>query len=119
MVALTHWCHAGCLWVVAVLCAGCPRPPDEQKAMELEPMYFTILKKGGNAVVKDYDTTEVFDRAEKLFTEGKTPLLDGFISKRTKRPFKAHLTLDFETGKIGFEFAPRPTKKAVKKTAAK
>jgi len=39
--------------------------------MELEPMYFTILKKGGNAVVKDYDTTEVFDRAEKLFTEGE------------------------------------------------
>lgn len=54
---------------------------------------------------------------EKLFTEGKTPLLDGFVSKRTKRTFKAHLTLDFESGKIGFEFAPRPTaKKTVKKT---
>lgn len=52
---------------------------------------------------------------EKLFTEGKTPLLDGFISKRTKRPFKAHLTLDFESGKVGFEFAPRPAKKAAKK----
>ena len=48
---------------------------------------------------------------EKLFTEGKTPLLDGFISKRTKRPFKAYLTLDFESGKIGFEFAPRPAKR--------
>lgn len=56
---------------------------------------------------------------EKLFVEGKTPLLDGFISKRTKRPFKAHLTLDFETGKIGFEFAPRAAKKkAAKKKAA-
>ena len=54
------------------------------------------------------------DAVEKLFTEGKTPLLDGFISKRTKRPFKAHLTLDFEKGKIGFEFAPRPVKKAAK-----
>jgi len=53
----------------------------------------------------------------KLFTEGKTPLLDGFISKRTKRAFKAYLTLDFESGKIGFEFAPRPTKKAAKKKA--
>ncbi|MEM1222561.1 MAG: DNA topoisomerase 3 [Verrucomicrobiota bacterium] len=52
---------------------------------------------------------------EKLFTEGKTPLLNGFVSKRTKRAFKAHLTLDFETGKIGFEFAPRPAKKAAKK----
>ncbi len=57
------------------------------------------------------------EEVEKLFTEGKTPLLDGFISKRTKRPFKAHLTLDFETGKIGFEFAPRPAKKAAKKAA--
>jgi DNA topoisomerase-3 len=56
---------------------------------------------------------------EKLFTEGKTPLLDGFISKRTKRAFKAHLTLNFETGKIGFEFAPRPAKKAAKKAAKK
>jgi DNA topoisomerase-3 len=54
------------------------------------------------------------DAVEKLFTEGKTPLLDGFISKRTKRPFKAHLTLDFEKGKIGFEFAPRPAKKVAK-----
>jgi DNA topoisomerase-3 len=54
---------------------------------------------------------------EKLFTEGKTPLLDGFISKRTKRPFKAYLTLNFETGKIGFEFAPRPAKKAAKKAS--
>ncbi|MEM8866921.1 MAG: DNA topoisomerase 3 [Verrucomicrobiota bacterium] len=54
---------------------------------------------------------------EKLFAEGKTPLLEGFISKRTKRPFKAHLTLDYVTGKIGFEFAPRPAKKAAKKAA--
>ena len=55
------------------------------------------------------------DEVEKLFTEGKTALLDGFVSKRTKRPFKAHLTLDFDSGKIGFEFAPRPVKKAAKK----
>ena len=27
-----------------------------------------------------------------LFSTGKTPLIEGFISKRTKRPFKAHLT---------------------------
>lgn len=60
---------------------------------------------------------------EKLFTAGKTELLNGFISKRTKRPFKAYLNLDFETGKIGFEFPPRAgkesTKATTKKTAAK
>jgi len=55
------------------------------------------------------------EEVEKLFTEGKTALLDGFVSKRTKRPFKAYLTLDFDSGKIGFEFAPRPVKKAAKK----
>jgi len=52
----------------------------------------------------------------KLFVEGKTELLKGFISNRTKRPFSAFLTLDFDSGKIGFEFAPRPPKK---KAAAK
>ena len=66
---------------------------------------------GKTILQKELQATEV----EKLFTEGKTPLLDGFVSKRTKRPFKAHLTLDFETGKIGYEFAPRPAKKAARK----
>jgi DNA topoisomerase-3 len=53
---------------------------------------------------------------EKMLTEGKTGLLPGFISKKTKRAFAAHLTFDPETAKIGFEFAPR---KAAKKGAKK
>lgn len=53
---------------------------------------------------------------EKMLTVGKTDLLPGFISKKTKRAFAAHLTLDPETAKIGFEFAPR---KAAKKAAKK
>lgn len=53
---------------------------------------------------------------EELFTKGKTPLLHGFVSKRTRRAFSAHLTLDPETTKIGFEFA---AKKAAKKGAKK
>ena len=52
-----------------------------------------------------------------LFQKGKTDLLHNFVSRKTKRPFSAHLTLDFDTGKIGFEFAPR--KKASKKAAEK
>ncbi len=55
---------------------------------------------------------------EKLLIEGKTTLLSGFISKKTKRAFAAHLTLDPETAKIGFEFAPR-AKKAAKKNNKK
>ena len=59
---------------------------------------------------------------EKMLVEGKTALLPGFISKKTKRAFAAHLTLDPETAKIGFEFAPRAkkaAKKATKKAAKK
>ena len=56
----------------------------------------------------------------KLLAEGKTGLLDGFVSNRTKRTFKAHLTFDPATGKIGFEFEDRPERKfPPKKTAAK
>ena len=56
----------------------------------------------------------------KLLSEGKTGLIPGFVSKRTKRPFSAHLTLDSNKGKIGFEFPPRKTaKKATKKAAKK
>lgn len=72
---------------------------------------------GKSILQREFQSTEV----EKLFVTGKTDLLDGFISRRTKRAFKAYLTLDFQSGKIGFEFAPRPTKKktAKKKTAKK
>ncbi len=42
----------------------------------------------------------------KLLTEGKTDLLDKFVSMRTRRAFKAHLAWDKEAGKVNFEFAP-------------
>ena len=55
----------------------------------------------------------------KLLSEGKTGLIPDFVSKRTKRPFAAHLTLDSSNGKIGFEFPPRKTaKKGAKKKSA-
>lgn len=58
------------------------------------------------------------DQAFKLFMEGKTDLMPDFVSKKKNRKFAAHLTLDRETGKIGFEFAPQK-KKAAKKKASK
>ncbi len=42
----------------------------------------------------------------KLLTDGKTDLLDKFVSMRTRRPFKAMLAWDAEAGKVNFEFAP-------------
>ncbi len=47
------------------------------------------------------------DQAVKLVGENRTDLLSGFISKRTKRPFSARLTLDPESGELRFEFQER------------
>ncbi len=57
------------------------------------------------------------EQMEKLLRDGKTDLLDGFISSRTRRKFKAFLMRQPD-GKIGFEFEPRPEKPG-RKTAAK
>ena len=54
---------------------------------------------------------------QKLLTEGRTDLLEGFVSSRTNRKFKAFLTRGAD-GKVGFEFEPRPEKTA-RKTATK
>ena len=54
------------------------------------------------------------DYVEQLLKDGKTELINGFISKK-KRPFDAYLLLD-KKGKLTFEFPPRK-KRARKKTA--
>ena len=55
----------------------------------------------------------------KLIGAGKTDVLKGFVSNRTKRKFDAYLTFDAKDGKIGFDFPPRPAKKVAAKKAAK
>lgn len=57
------------------------------------------------------------EQVKKLLTHGKTDVIKGFVSNRTKRKFDAHLTFDPKDGKIGFDFPPRPAKKAAKKAA--
>ncbi|MBI5257160.1 MAG: DNA topoisomerase III [Burkholderiales bacterium] len=60
------------------------------------------------------------EQLAKLLATGKTDLLDGFVSNRTKRKFKAFLVWDEKEGKVSFEFEPRGAKApAAKKTAAK
>jgi DNA topoisomerase-3 len=49
------------------------------------------------------------EQMRKLLAEGKTDLLLGFVSSRTRRKFKAFLVRGAD-GKIGFEFTPRPEK---------
>ncbi len=63
--------------------------------------------------------TLTLKEVEPLLVQGKTGVIDGFISNKTKRPFKAYLTLDLNTGKVGFEFPPREAKKTASKGKAK
>ena len=55
------------------------------------------------------------EQATKLLATGRTDLLDGFVSNRTKRKFKAFLVWDEKEGKVGFEFEPRGAKTAAAK----
>ena len=47
----------------------------------------------------------------KLLNDGRTDLLPGFVSQRTRRPFKAFLVKG-KDGKVSFEFEPRKGKPA-------
>lgn len=58
------------------------------------------------------------EQMHKLLVEGKTDLLENFVSNRTNRKFKAFLTRDAK-GKIAFEFEPKAAKKTATKAAKK
>ena len=47
------------------------------------------------------------EQMRKLLAEGRTDVLDRFVSLRTRRPFKARLAWNADEGKVGFEFEPR------------
>ena len=61
----------------------------------------------------------------KLLNDGITDLLQGFVSKKTKRPFSAKLKLsdgssaDKKAGEIEFVFDKKPAKKSATKSTAK
>ena len=65
------------------------------------------------------------EQVHKLLTEGKTGLLDKFISNKTHRAFKAYLVWDAQAGKVAFAFEPRgdgssaPRRGAAARTPAK
>jgi DNA topoisomerase-3 len=62
------------------------------------------------------------EQVRKLLAEGKTDLLDKFVSMRTRRSFKAFLAWNKDEGKVTFEFEPRvnkfPSKFPPRKTPA-
>ena len=57
------------------------------------------------------------EQMAKLLVDGKTDLLPGFVSQRTRRAFKAFLVRG-KDGKISFEFEERKAKPAAKGKAA-
>ncbi|HWH75153.1 MAG TPA: DNA topoisomerase III, partial [Methylibium sp.] len=59
------------------------------------------------------------EQMSKLLSEGRTELLENFVSNKTRRKFKARLAWDAKEGKVGFEFEPRAAKAPAKKAAAK
>ena len=86
----------------------------------------------GEKVTCDFKTGKVIltqpiepAQVHKLLADGKTDLLENFVSNKTRRKFKAFLAYDKKEGKVVFEFEPRaakapPAKKApAKKAAAK
>ncbi|MGK5026596.1 DNA topoisomerase III [Janthinobacterium sp. RB2R34] len=56
------------------------------------------------------------EQMAKLLNEGKTDLLPGFVSQRTRRPFKAFLVRG-KDGKVSFEFEERKAKPGAKAPA--
>ncbi|MFT3718749.1 DNA topoisomerase III [Pseudorhodoferax sp.] len=56
-------------------------------------------------------------QVRKLLAEGRTDLLDKFVSMRTRRSFKAFLVWNKDEGKVTFEFEPRESKFPPRKTA--
>src|SRR5690606_12115325 len=57
------------------------------------------------------------EQMRKLLNDGRTDLLPGFVSQRTRRAFKAYLVKG-KDGKVSFEFEPRKEKAPAKGKAA-
>jgi DNA topoisomerase-3 len=72
--------------------------------------------KSGKIILQQPVSHEEFG---KLLATGKTSLLQGFVSNKTRRAFKAYLAWDPKEGKVSFEFEPRPERKPAAGAAAK
>ncbi|MFN3859993.1 MAG: DNA topoisomerase III [Roseateles sp.] len=101
-------------------CPKCQSPVYEHGAN------YVCERSVGDKVTCDFKTGKVIltqpiepAQVHKLLTEGKTDLLENFVSNKTRRKFKAFLTYDKKEGKVVFEFEPRAAKAPAKKAAAK
>ena len=90
--------------------------PKCQASVFEHRMNFTCEKAIGPNKTCDFRTGKVILQQEieptqirKLLSEGRTELLTGFVSSRTRRRFKAYLKRG-DDGKVGFEFEARKPK---------
>ena len=91
-----------------------------------QPMAYVCEKSIGAAKTCDFRSGKVILQQEvskaemqKLLETGRTSLLKGFVSNRTRRKFSAYLVRG-QDGKVGFEFeARKAAPRAAPKTAAK
>jgi len=79
----------------------------------------------GNPVTCDFKSGKVIlqqaiapEQMGKLLSSGQTDLLEGFVSNKTRRKFKARLVYDKKEGKVVFAFEPRAPKAPAKKAAS-
>jgi DNA topoisomerase-3 len=89
-----------------------------------QPMAYVCEKATGAAKSCDFRSGKVILQQEvgkaemqKLLETGKTSLLKGFVSNRTRKKFSAYLVRGAD-GKVGFEFEQRAAKAPAKKPAA-
>ncbi len=92
-----------------------PCPKCQSRVFE-HGMSYVCEKSVGPSKTCDFRSGKVIlqqeisrEQMEKLLANGRTDLLDGFVSSRTNRKFKAFLVRQPD-GKVGFEFEPRPEK---------
>ncbi|MEP7295664.1 MAG: DNA topoisomerase III [Burkholderiales bacterium] len=101
-------------------------PKDQGRVYEHGTSYVCEHAVGAN-VTCDFKSGKIIlqqpvarEQMSKLLATGKTELLEGFVSNKTRRKFKARLAYDKKEGKVIFEFEPRaPKVPAAKKAAAK
>lgn len=98
-------------------------PKDQGRVYEHGSSYVCEHAVGAN-VTCDFKSGKIIlqqpvarEQMTRLLETGKTDLLEGFVSNKTRRKFKARLAYDKKEGKVSFEFEPRAP--AAKKVAAK
>ncbi len=90
-----------------------------------QPMSYVCEKSVGPNKSCDFRSGKVIlqqeiaaEQMRKLLAEGRTDILRGFVSNKTRRKFSAFLVKKPDGG-VGFEFEPRPPKAAKSPAAAK